>query len=79
MTQAQHALAALQAHTARQPDPDGRAHDPHGWEAVIQGAEGYDEEASAKADPSHTNAEAVFTDGSRLWWNTALHAWETSP
>ena len=46
---------------------------------MIQAAEGYDEEATAEADPSHTNEEAVFADGSRLWWNAALHAWETSP
>ena len=42
-------------------------------------AEGYDEEATAEADPSHTNEEAVFADGSRLWWNAALNAWETGP
>jgi hypothetical protein len=55
----------------------GDAH--HLWEAVIQGAEGYDEEATAQANPSHTNAEAVIADGSRLWWNAALQAWETGP
>jgi hypothetical protein len=37
------------------------------------------EEATAQTDPSHTNAEAVFADGSRLWWNGALQAWETGP
>ena len=34
---------------------------------------------TAQADPSHTNAEAVFADGSHLWWNAALQAWETGP
>jgi len=23
--------------------------------------------------------DAVCADGSRLWWNAALHAWETDP
>jgi hypothetical protein len=41
--------------------------------------EGYDAEATAEADPSHTNEQAVFTDGSRLWWNSELNAWETGP
>jgi len=66
MTQAQQALAAIQAYVARQPSEDVRVHGRHVWEAVIQGAEGYDEEATAEADPSHTNEEAVFADGSRL-------------
>ena len=58
---------------------DIRAHRLNVWEDVIQGAEGYDEEATAEADPSETNEEAVFADGSRLWWNHALGAWETGP
>jgi hypothetical protein len=37
--------------------------------------EGYDPEA----DPSHTNEQAVFADGSKLWWNAELDAWETGP
>ena len=49
------------------------------WEAIIQKAEGYDEAATAEADPSHTSETAVFVDGSRLWWNAALNAWETGP
>jgi hypothetical protein len=77
MTQAQQALAAIQAYLARRPNEDVHTHSV--WEAVIQGAEGYDEEATAEADPSHTNEEAVFADGSRLWWNAALDAWETGP
>jgi hypothetical protein len=79
MTQAQHALAAIKAYVASRQSEDVPAHGRHIWEAVIKGAAGYDEEATAKADPSHTNEEAVFADGSRLWWNAALHAWETSP
>jgi len=79
MTQAQYALAAIQAYGAQGPTEDERAHVSQIWETVIQRAEGYDEEATAQADPSHTNAEAVFADGSRLWWNAALHAWETGP
>jgi len=68
MTQAQQALIAIQTSMADRP-----------MEAVIQGAEGYDEEATAEADPSHTSETAVFADGSRLWWNAALNAWETGP
>jgi hypothetical protein len=79
MTQAQQALAAIQAYGAPAPTEDDHTHTRHLWEAVIQRAEGYDEEATAQADPSHTNAEAVFADGSRLWWNAALQAWETGP
>jgi hypothetical protein len=79
MTQAQQALAAIKAYAASPPSEDVRAHGRPVWEAVIQGAEGYDEEATAEADPSHTNEEAVFADGSRLWWNAALNAWETGP
>src|SRR5438034_2492832 len=41
MTQAQQALAAIQAYMARQPIEDVRAHRGHVWEAVLQGAEGY--------------------------------------
>jgi len=79
MTQAQQALAAIQAYMARQPIEDVRAHRGHVWEAVIQGAEGYNAEATAEADPSHTNEEAVFADGGQLWWNAALNTWETGP
>ena len=79
MTQAQQALAAIQAYGAPAPTEDDHTHARHLWEAVIQRAEGYDEEATAQADPSHTNAEAVFADGSHLWWNAALQAWETGP
>jgi hypothetical protein len=78
MTQAQRALAALQAYMANRPSEDVYTH-RRGWEAVIYGAEGYDEEATAEADPSHTNETAVFADGSRLWWNAELNAWETGP
>ena len=79
MTQAQQALTAIQAYVASRPSEDSRAHRRKVWEAVIQGAEGYDEEATAKADPSEKNEEAVFVDGSRLWWNHALGAWEAGP
>ena len=66
MTQAQRALAAIKSYLASAPSEDAHAHGRHIWEAIIQGAEGYDE-------------EAVFADGSRLWWNAALNAWETGP
>jgi hypothetical protein len=79
MTQAQHALATIKAYVASLQSEDVSAHGRHVWEAVIQSAEGYDEKATAEADPSHTNEEAIFADGSRLWWNAALHAWETDP
>jgi hypothetical protein len=79
MTQAQHALANIKNYMASLQSEDVPAHGRHIWEAVIKGAEGYDEEATAEADPSHTNEEAVFADGSRLWWNAALQAWETDP
>jgi hypothetical protein len=79
MTQAQHALATIKAYVASLQHENVPAHGRHVWEAVIKGAEVYNEEATAEADPSHTNEEAVFADGSKLWWNAALHAWETDP
>jgi hypothetical protein len=79
MTQAQHALAAIKAYVTSQPGKDVRAHGRHVWETVIEGTAGYDAEATAAADPSHTNEQAVFADGSRLWWNAELNAWETGP
>jgi hemerythrin-like domain-containing protein len=79
MTQAQQALAAIQASVASQPNEKAPVHGPTIWEGVIRRAVGYDEEASAAADPSHQNEQAVFADGSRLWWNAALHAWEAGP
>jgi hypothetical protein len=79
MTQAQQALAAIQAYGTPAPTEGDHTHAGHLWEAVIQRAEGYDAEATAQADPSHTNAEAVSVDGSHLWWNTALQVWETGP
>ena len=79
MTQAQQALAAIQAYGAPAPAEDDHTYARGLWEAVIQRAEGYDEEATAQADPSHTNEEAVFADGSHLWCNAALLAWETGP
>ena len=79
MTQAQHALTAIQTSMADQPSEDVRAHGRSVWEAVLHRAEGYDAEATAAADPSHTSETAVFVDGSRLWWNAALNAWETDP
>ena len=79
LTQAQRALPALQAALASPPSPDVRTPRPPRWEVIIQGAEGYDEAATAEADPSHTSATAVFADGSRLWWNAALNVWETGP
>jgi len=79
MTQAQQALTAIQAYVVGRPGEDSRTHRRQVWEAMIQRAEGYDEEATAKADPSEKNEEAVFADGSRLWWNHALSAWEVGP
>jgi hypothetical protein len=79
MTQAQQALAAINAYMASRPSEDVRTRRRNVWEAVIQGVEGYDEEATAKADPSERNEEAVFADGSRLWWNYPLNEWETGP
>jgi HSP20 family protein len=79
LTQAQQALTALQTAMADRPSEDVRAHGRSAWEAVIRRAEGYDEEATAEVDPSHTSETAVFADGSRLWWNAALNAWETGP
>jgi hypothetical protein len=35
------------------------------------------EEATAEAALSERDEEAVCADGSRLWWNYALGAWET--
>ena len=51
MTQAQHALTAIQTSMADQPSEDVRAHGRSVWEAVLRRAEGYDEEATAEADP----------------------------
>ena len=79
MTQAQQTLAAIKAYMASRPSEDVRALCLNVWETVIQDAAGYDEQATAEVDPSHTNEEAVFADGSRLWWNSALNAWETGP
>jgi hemerythrin-like domain-containing protein len=79
VTQAQQALAAITAYTAGQSLEDVRGHRFTVWEALVQGAAGYDAEASAEADPSQANEQAVFADGSRLWWNAALKAWETGP
>jgi hypothetical protein len=79
VTQAQYALAAIKAYVSSRPSEDVRAHGRHVWEAVIEGIEGYDEEATAEADPSHTSEQAVFADGSRLWWDSELNAWETGP
>jgi hypothetical protein len=78
MTQAQHALAAIKAY-ASSTSGGGYAHGRHVWETVIERMEGYDAEATAEVDPSHTNEQAVFADGSRLWWNSELNAWETGP
>jgi hypothetical protein len=79
MTQAHRALAAIKASMTSQRGEDIRARCVDIWETVIQRAEGYDAQATAEADPSHTNEEAVFADGSKLWWNSELHAWETGP
>ena len=79
MTQAQRALEAIKAYVANRPHEDVRTQRRNVWEAVIQCAEGYDKEATAKADPSEANEEAVFADGGQLWWNAALNTWETGP
>ena len=79
MTQAQQTLAAIKAYMASRTSEDVRAPRRNLWEDVIKVAEGYNEEATAEADPSEKNEEAVFADGSRLWWNYALNDWETGP
>ena len=79
MTQAQQALAAIHTYMARRPSEDAQTHHRNLWENVITVAEGYNEEATAETDPSERNEEAVFADGSRLWWNYSLNAWETDP
>ena len=61
MTQAQQALAAVQAYGAPALTEDDHTYTRGLWEAVIQRAEGYDEEATAQADPSHTNARCLPT------------------
>lgn len=79
MTQAEQTLAAIKAYMGSRPIEDVEAHRLDVWEAVILVAEGYDEEATAETDPSEKNEEAVFADGSRLWWNYSLNEWETGP
>jgi hypothetical protein len=79
MTQARQALAAIKAYIASRPTEAVHTYCLNVWEAVIQGTEGYVEKASAEADPSNTNEQAVFADGSRRWWNAELNAWETGP
>jgi len=79
MTQAQQALAAIKAYMADRTGEDARAHRRSLWADVIKVAEGYNEEATAETDPSERNEEAAFADGSRLWWNYGLNAWETDP
>jgi hypothetical protein len=79
MTQAQQALAAIKAYMAGRTSEDARTHRRTLWADVIKVTEGYNEEATAEADPSERNEEAVFADGSRLWWNYGLNAWETDP
>jgi hypothetical protein len=79
MTQAQQALAAIKTYMVSRTGENAHAHHRNLWEDVIKVAEGYNEEATAEADPSERNEEAVFVDGSRLWWNYALNAWETDP
>lgn len=79
MTQAQQTLAAIKAYMASRSGKDVEASRRDVWEAVILVAEGYDEEATAETDPSERNEEAVFADGSRLWWNYSLNDWETGP
>jgi hypothetical protein len=79
MTQAQQALTAIKAYMASRTGEDVQAHRRTLWEDVIKVAEGYNEEATAEAEPSERNEEAVFADGSRLWWNYGLNEWETGP
>ena len=65
MTQAQQALAAIKVYKARRTSrEDVPGHRRTLWEDVIKGAEGYNEEATAEADPSERNEEAVFADSS---------------
>ncbi|MGE3539754.1 MAG: Hsp20/alpha crystallin family protein [Candidatus Tectimicrobiota bacterium] len=78
-TQAQRALMALQSARVERPSANDRTPGEGTWVTIVQAAEGYDEEATAEVDPSHTSATAVFADGSRLWWNMALNLWETGP
>jgi hypothetical protein len=76
MTQAEHALADIKCYLGHMAGEDAYANRTRVWSEVIRFAKGYDEEATAEADPSHTNQVAVFTDSSRLWWNHSLSQWE---
>lgn len=79
MTQAIQALATIQPYLDNMSDEEVRANRTKVWLEVISQTEGYDREATAEADPSETNEVAVFTDGSRLWWNHELKQWEAGP
>lgn len=76
MTQAEQALADIKGYLGNMTAEDAYVNRTRVWGEVIRFAEGYDEEATAEADPSHTNQVAVFTDSSRLWWNHSLSQWE---
>jgi hypothetical protein len=76
MTQAEQALVDIKSYLGKITAEDAYANRIRVWQEVIQFAKGYDEEATAEADPSHTNQVAAFTDSSRLWWNHSLSQWE---
>ena len=76
MTQAKQTLVAIHTYLGNGPTTESDATRAQVWSNVIRVAEGYDEEASGEADPSHANEIAVFTDNSKLWWNHSLNQWE---
>jgi hypothetical protein len=76
MTQAAQALADVKSYLGNMSAEEAYAKRTRVWRDVIWCAEGYDEEATAETDPSHTNQVAIFTDSSRLWWNHSLSQWE---
>jgi hypothetical protein len=79
MTQAMQALETIKPYLHHMSAEEVRTHRAQVWLEVISQTEGYDREATAKADPSETNEVAVFADGSRLWWNHELKQWEAGP
>jgi hypothetical protein len=76
MTQAKRALVAIRTYLGNESAAGSHAKRAQVWSNVIRVAEGYDEEASGEADPSHENEIAVFIDQSKLWWNHSLQQWE---
>ena len=46
------------------------------WNDVIFSSEGFNNDATEKADPGYQSTIAVFIDGSELIWNEQTHEWE---